>query len=150
MELLLKIAAGCVVAAILALVVKKGTPEIALAVSLAAVAVGLLALAEPAEELMGLLHQIREKSSLGESWFLPLYKVAAIAVVVRIGGDLCRDAGERALSSVVETAGSNSQLDHKIISSLNLDRCIINSDAEDKNSTQKSLSDTPSILFLAI
>ena len=93
-------------AAILALVVKKGTPEIALAVSLAAVAVGLLALAEPVEELMGLLRQIREKSSLAQSWFLPLYKVAAIAVVVRIGGDLCRDAGEGALSSVVETAGS--------------------------------------------
>ena len=106
MELLLKIAAGCVVAAILALVVKKGTPEIALAVSLAAVAAGLLALAEPMEELMGLLHQIREKSGLGERWFLPLYKVAAIAVVVRIGSDLCRDAGERALSSVVEMAGS--------------------------------------------
>ena len=106
MELLLKIAAGCVVAAILALVVKKVTPEIALAVSLAAVAVGLLALAEPVEELMGLLRQIREKSSLAQSWFLPLYKVAAIAVVVRIGGDLCRDAGEGALSSVVETAGS--------------------------------------------
>ena len=103
---MLKIAAGCVVAAILALVVKKGTPEIALAVSLAAVAAGLLALTEPMEELMGLLRQIREKSSLGESWFLPLYKVAAIAVVVRIGSDLCRDAGERALSSVVEMAGS--------------------------------------------
>ena len=102
----MKITAGCVAAAILALTVKKGTPEIALALSLAAVAVGLLALAGPVEELMDLLRQIRETSSLDQRWFLPLYKVAAIAVVVRIGGDLCRDAGERALSSVVETAGS--------------------------------------------
>ena len=38
--------------------------------------------------------------------FLPLYKTVGIALVVRVGGNLCRDAGERALSSVVETAGS--------------------------------------------
>ena len=29
-----------------------------------------------------------------------------IALVVRVGGDLCRDAGESALASAVETAGS--------------------------------------------
>ena len=38
--------------------------------------------------------------------FVPLYKTVGIALVVKLGGSLCRDAGETALSSVVETAGA--------------------------------------------
>ncbi|MDD5931197.1 MAG: SpoIIIAC/SpoIIIAD family protein [Oscillospiraceae bacterium] len=106
MELIGKITAICVAAALLALVVKKGTPEIALALSLATVAVGLLALSDTLGELETLFRGLREESGLPEGWFSPLYKTVAIAIVVRIGGDLCRDAGERALAGVVETAGA--------------------------------------------
>lgn len=106
MELVGKITAACVVAAILTLVVKKGTPEIAMVMSLAAAAVGLLALSDSVQELGSFFRRLREESSLSESWFGPLYKTVAIAVVVRLGGDLCRDAGERALAGVVETAGA--------------------------------------------
>ena len=41
-----------------------------------------------------------------EELFAPLYKTAAIALVVRAGGGLCRDAGESALAAVLETAGT--------------------------------------------
>lgn len=106
MELVGKITALCVTAALLTLVVKKGTPEIAMVLVLAAAAIALLALADAAEELADLFQELRRRSSLGEEWFLPLYKTVAIAIVVRIGGDLCRDAGESALAGVVETAGA--------------------------------------------
>ena len=36
----------------------------------------------------------------------PLLKTAGIAVVTRIGADLCRDAGESAVASAVEMAGA--------------------------------------------
>ena len=75
-------------------------------VTVLCVAVALLALADTAQELVSLFQELRERSSLGEAWFLPLYKTVAIAIVVRIGGDLCRDAGESALAGVVETAGA--------------------------------------------
>ncbi len=35
-----------------------------------------------------------------------MYKTAGIALVVKVGGSLCRDAGESALASAVETAGT--------------------------------------------
>ena len=38
--------------------------------------------------------------------FTPLLKTAAIALISRVGSDLCRDAGESAMASLVETAGA--------------------------------------------
>jgi len=106
MELVLRITAGCAVAAILTVVVKKGTPEIAVVLTVAAVALGLLALSEPVKALGALIASLREQSGLSPSWFAPLYKTLGIALVVRIGSDLCRDAGAEALAGVVETAGT--------------------------------------------
>lgn len=106
MELVGKITALCVTAALLTLVLKKGTPEIAMVLVLAAAALALLSLSDTAQALAELFGELRRHSNLGEEWFVPLYKTVAIAIVVRIGGDLCRDAGEGALAGVVETAGT--------------------------------------------
>ena len=46
------------------------------------------------------------RSGVPEGLLTPLYKVAGIALVVKVGGGLCADAGESALASVVETAGT--------------------------------------------
>lgn len=94
------------VSAILALVLKKGTPEAALLLTLGAAVVVLLPLAESMEELLAFLRELTERSGLSQALFVPLYKTIGIALVVKVGGNLCRDAGESALSSVVETAGT--------------------------------------------
>ena len=96
MELSIQAAALCVVAALLALVVRRGSPEAAL----------LLTLAGSLELLMDFLGELVEESGLSRELFIPLYKTVGIALVVKIGGSLCRDAGESALASVVETAGA--------------------------------------------
>lgn len=106
METVFRLTAACVAASLLALVLKKGTPEIALVLTLAAVTVGLLCLGETAQSLSALFGTLQSQSGLGEEWFGPLYKTVGIAIVVRIGGDLCRDAGEAALAGVIETAGA--------------------------------------------
>ena len=98
MELSIQAAVLCVAAALLALVVRRGSPECALLLTLAAAAVVLLSLAESLETLVEFLGRLVEESGL--------YKTVGIALVVKIGGNLCRDAGESALSSVVETAGA--------------------------------------------
>lgn len=106
MDLVVRITAGCAAAALLMLVVKKGTPEIAMVLTIAAVALGLLALREPVAALGALLSSLGKESGLSAVWFTPLYKTVGIALVVRIGVDLCRDAGAEALAGVVETAGT--------------------------------------------
>ncbi|MCI8818478.1 MAG: stage III sporulation protein AD [Oscillibacter sp.] len=106
MELAVQAAVLCVVAALLSLVVRRGSPESALLLTLGATAVVVLSLAGSLESLMEFLGRLIEESGLSRELFVPLYKTVGIALVVKLGSSLCRDAGESALSSVVETAGA--------------------------------------------
>ena len=106
MEQVFRAAVVCVLAALLALLLKKGTPETALALTVGAAAVVFLLLAGQMEELMDLLREMEEGTGLNQTLLTPLYKTIAIALVVRIGSGLCRDAGESALAAVLETVGT--------------------------------------------
>ena len=106
MEQVIQITALCVVGALLALVVRRGTPELALLLAVACTVTVLLFLAEPVEELLDFLRELGEYSGVTQSLFTPLYKTIGIAFVVKLGGELCRDAGEAAIAAVVEMAGA--------------------------------------------
>lgn len=106
MEQVFQITAICVVGALLAVVVRRGSPELALLLTLAAVVAVLLYLAGALEELLAFLTELGERSGISRDLFIPLYKTVGIALVVKVGSTLCRDAGESALGSVVETAGA--------------------------------------------
>lgn len=106
MEQVFQVTGLCLVGALLALVLKKGSPELALLLALAAVAAVLLALMGALGELLDFLREIGAASGLSEDLFIPLYKTVGIALVVKVGGSLCQDAGESALASAVETAGT--------------------------------------------
>ncbi|QUO38021.1 stage III sporulation protein AD [Dysosmobacter sp. Marseille-Q4140] len=106
METAVQAAGLCVIGAVLALVVRRGSPETALLLALAATA-AVIALVVPAlGELWAFLRQLEAYSGVSAELFAPLYKTAAIALVVRAGGGLCRDAGESPLAAVLETAGT--------------------------------------------
>ena len=106
MEQVFQVTALCVVGALLALTIRRGSPESALLLSLAAAVLVLLMLLENLGELTAFFTELARRSGLPEALFAPLYKILAITLVVRIGSGLCRDAGEQALASVVETAGT--------------------------------------------
>ena len=106
MELVFRAAVLCVLAALLALLLKKGTPETALLLTVTAATVVFLLLADQMKELMGLLEELEESTGLDRALLTPLYKTIGVALVVRIGGGLCRDAGESALAAVLETVGT--------------------------------------------
>ena len=106
MEMTSRVTALCVVGAILALVLKKPSPEQALLLVLCAAVAGLALLADGLGELVSFLRELGERSGVSETLFVPLYKTVGIGLVVKVGGNLCRDAGGTALASVVETAGA--------------------------------------------
>ena len=106
METAVQAAGLCVMGALLALVVRRGSPETALLLALAAAAAVLALLVPVVGELWDFLRRLEEYAGVSTELFAPLYKTAAIALVVRAGGGLCRDAGESALAAVVETAGA--------------------------------------------
>ena len=82
MEQVFQITALCVVGALLAVVVRRGSPELALLLTLAAVAAVLLYLAGALEELLTFLTELGERSGVSQELFVPLYKTVGIALVV--------------------------------------------------------------------
>ena len=107
MEGVTQVAALCVTGALVSLLVRQGgSPVMGLLLALGIAAAALLFLWPSVGELLSFFQALGEKSGLGPELLSPLYKTVGIALVVRIGGDLCRDAGESALASTVETAGT--------------------------------------------
>ena len=106
MEPVFQAAAVCLTGALLAVVVRRGSPEMSLLLTLGVAAAVLLFLAEPLGGLLDFLGGLGERSGVPQRLFGPLYKIVGIALVVRVGGELCRDAGESALAAALETAGA--------------------------------------------
>ena len=106
MEQVIQITALCMVGALLALVVRRGNPEQALLLVLGCVVLALLSLVGSIRELLEFLAELGERSGVARELFVPLYKTVGIALIVKLGGEVCRDAGEAALAAVLETAGS--------------------------------------------
>ena len=106
MELLTRVAALCVTGAVLSLVIRQGSHVTGLLLTLGVTVTALLCLLRASEEVFEFLWDLGAESGLSPAVLTPLYKTVGIALVVRTGGALCRDAEESALASAVETAGT--------------------------------------------
>ena len=102
----MKAAAVCLLGALLATLVKKTSPDMALLLALAVCAGELTALVRGLEEITAFLQELLERGGLSAELFTPLLKTVGIALVTRTGGALCRDAGEGAMAAVVEMSGA--------------------------------------------
>ena len=106
MELVVKAAVICVVVALTAVLLQRDTPEMSLLLVLAAIA-AVMTFA------LGFYHDLREmaltllaETGLDGTLFLPILKIIAISLVTRLGGDVCRDGGQKALASAMDVAGA--------------------------------------------
>lgn len=106
MELIARIVVLCVTGALLTLVLRQSAPVMGLALTLCVTITVTGFLLRSVGELTVFFRDLGERSGLPPSLLGPLYKTAGIAIVVRIGGALCQDAGESALAAAVETAGT--------------------------------------------
>ena len=106
MELVVRTALLCLTGAVLALVVRQGSPVMALLLTLCVSVCVLLSLLRAAGELFTFFQELGDKSGLPAALLAPLYKTVGIAFVVRLCGSLCRDAGESALAAAVESTGT--------------------------------------------
>ena len=106
METVFQILAICLLVAILAAMLKKQTPELALLLAIAAVIAVLAVLADALQDITALIERLLSAGGLPRELFLPLLKAAAIALISKITGDLCRDAGQSAIASLVDIAGA--------------------------------------------
>lgn len=105
MDMIGQVVAAAVIGAVCAAVVKKQTPDLALIVTLCAVALILgtaMAALAPVRELMDALG---ERSGLSAAVLAPVVKTVGIALLSRVCAELCRDANESGIAAAVEIAG---------------------------------------------
>lgn len=104
-DTLWKAIAICLIGALLAVFLKKTSPDVAL-VLVACVCVAVLAvIVRGLEEVWNFLTEVLERGGMTQELFSPLIKIVGIALITRTAGELCRDAGQGALSGIVETVG---------------------------------------------
>jgi len=106
MEELIRIAAVCLIGALLTVFLKKDSPEIGLMLALAVCAVVLIAMTRSIGEILDVLYQMIAWSGVGTEVFEPLVKIVGIALVCRVSSELCRDAGQGAMASLLEMGGA--------------------------------------------
>ena len=101
-----KIIAICLIGAVLTLLLEKSHPELAILLALSVCAGLLLFGLSRLGTVLSALKQLAQAGGLSSDLLQPLVKTVGIALVTRTGAELCRDAKQGALASVVEMAGA--------------------------------------------
>ena len=89
----MRLSALCLTGALLAVLLKRTNPDMALLLALAICGAVLFLLAEPLGEIRDFFTQLSDWGGLPTELFAPLVKTVGIALVSRTGSDLCKDAG---------------------------------------------------------
>lgn len=105
MELIFKAAGAALGASIIALLIKKFNPEMSGLISLCTITVIVIASLSFVGELKELISTSKKLIDISDIYLTSILKCLAISLLTRLSSDLCKDAGQAALSSTVEFAG---------------------------------------------
>ncbi len=106
METFFRIAGLCLIGAVLAVFLKESRRDLGFLLSLSVCTAALFTAAGPLKELTTLYRDMIDWSGLDGETFLPLLRIAGVAAVTRLGAELCRDAGESAIGTLLEISGA--------------------------------------------
>lgn len=101
MEILQIVGFG-LVATVLAVVVKKQKPEIALQLSLVAGAIIFLLLVDKIRMVILVLEELAVRANVNIFYMTTVLKIIGIAYIAEFGSQVCRDAGESAIATKIE------------------------------------------------
>lgn len=99
-----QIAGVCVLAAVLAVLVRQTRPELSLQIGLAVSAGVFLLVLPKLSQVLSEAQLFLVKTGLDLNFFVPIAKITAIAYIAQFATEICLDAGERAIASKVEVA----------------------------------------------
>ena len=102
----MKLSALCVALMVPVLLLRKKTPEQALLLTIAILAVVLARCLSAAAPVLEELRALFQRSGVEPAYVSILLRTVAAALVTRLCADLCRDGGSQALATAVEAAGA--------------------------------------------
>ena len=103
---LLKLAALCVACLLPMTLLRKKTPEQALLLTIAILAVALARCLRAGAPLLEEVRELFDRAGIELAYVSILLRTLAAALVTRFCADLWKDGGSQALASAVETAGA--------------------------------------------
>lgn len=106
MDIMMRIAAAAVTAAVLAAVLRRQTPEIAVLLVLGTGAWILAITANALSGVVQLLQELAGFAGMREELLAPVVKTVALSLLTHLTAEICRGAGERGLAAFAETAGT--------------------------------------------
>ena len=101
-----KIAAAAVTAALFGTVVRRGSPELALLLTVTAGVWILTAVLDGLGAAAAMAERVAQLAQVDAAVAGPVLKTVVVALVTRITAEICRGAGEGGLAAFVETAGT--------------------------------------------
>lgn len=107
---LLRLAALCAVCVLPVALLRKKTPEQALLLTIAVLAVAAARCLSLAAPLLEELRALLARAGLETAYLSILLKTTAAALVTRFCADLCKDGGSQALAAAVEAVGAAASL----------------------------------------
>lgn len=106
MEIVIRSAAAAVVGSILALLIKKYTPELSLSVAIVSGTVIVWISATVCAKVTGVLEEIAEFGGVAAIYLSPVMKCVGIGLVTHLAAQICRDAQQGSIASSVELCGT--------------------------------------------
>ena len=103
---LLKLAVLCVACLLPVTLLRKKTPEQAMLLTIAILAVALARCLRAGAPLLDEVRELFNRAGIELAYVSILLRTLAAALVTRFCADLCKDGGSQALASAVETAGA--------------------------------------------
>ena len=103
---LLKLALLCVACLMPVILLRQKTPEQALLLTVAILAVAMGRCLQAGVPLLEEVRALFERAGIETAYVSILLRTLAAALVTRFCADLCKDGGSQALASAVETAGA--------------------------------------------
>ena len=102
---LIRIAAIGIIAAILGIVLSEKKPEMVILIGLAFGAAALIIAFSKAGAIIALIEDTIAKAGIDAKLLVPVLKVTGMAYITQFSVDACRDAGQNAIASKIETVG---------------------------------------------
>ena len=102
----MKAAVICIVVTLTATLLERDTPELSLLLVLATIAVVMTFALSFYQDLRRMALLLLEKSGLDGELFVPIVKIIAISLIARLGSEVCKDSGRKALAALVDISGT--------------------------------------------
>ena len=110
MDFILKLTAICIVSAVFSLLIKKINPEFSLVLGISVSLLCMLCAVSIYQEILLELKRWQDLLIIQREYFIPLLKCLGISAVSRFGVNVCKDAGQLAVSSVLDFASNLTSL----------------------------------------